>query len=43
MVSKIPNVTWPSGTFNDSIKGWQQQWFYITELRGTKWAAAPEF
>ena len=30
MVSKMPNVTWPSGTFNDSIKGWQQQWFYVT-------------
>ena len=22
MVSKMPNVTWPSGTFNDSVKGW---------------------
>ena len=43
MVSKMPNVTWPTGTFNDSVKEWQQQWFYITEPRGTKWAAAPEF
>ena len=24
MVSKMPNVTWPSGTFNDSVKGWRQ-------------------
>ena len=22
---------------------WQQQWFYITEPRGKKWAASPEF
>ena len=43
MVSKMPNVTWPTGTFNDSVKEWQQQWFYIIEPRGTKWAAAPEF
>ena len=43
MVSKMPNVKWPSGTFNESVKGWQQQWFYVTEPRSTKWAAAPEF
>ena len=27
----------------ETIKEWQQQWFYITEPRGKKWAAAPEF
>ena len=43
MVTKMPNLTWPIGTFNDSVKEWQQQWFYITEPRGTEWAAAPEF
>ena len=43
MVGKMPNVIWPSGTFNDSVKEWQQQWFYITEPRDTEWAAAPEF
>ena len=43
MVSKMPNVIWPTGTFNDSVKEWQQQWFYITEPRGMEWAAAPEF
>ena len=43
MVSKMPNVIWPTGTFNDSVKEWQQQWFYITEPRGTEWAATPEF
>ena len=43
MVSKMPNVKWPLGKFNESIKGWQQQWFYITEPRGAKWAATPEF
>ena len=24
MVRKMPNVKWPSGKFNESIKGWQQ-------------------
>ena len=43
MVSKMPNVAWPSGTFHDSAKGWQQQWFYVNEPRGAKWAAAPGF
>ena len=43
MVSKLRNVTWPKGTFVESIKGWQQGWFYITEPRDATWAAAPEF
>ena len=43
MVSKMPKVVWPTCAFNDSVKEWQQQWFYITEPRGKKWAAAPEF
>ena len=25
MVSKMPNVTWPIGTFVETVKGWQQQ------------------
>ena len=43
MVSKMPNATWPKGTLVDTDKGWQKQWFYITEPRGATWAAAPEF
>ena len=43
MVSKMPNVTWPKGTFVETVKGWQQLWFYITEPRDATWAAAPEF
>ena len=31
MVSKMPNVSWPKGTFVETVKGWQQQWFYVTE------------
>ena len=27
----------------DTVKVWQQEWFYITEPRSTKWAAAPAF
>ena len=41
MVSRMPKVTWPTGAFNDSVKEWQQQWFYVTESRGTEWATAP--
>ena len=43
MVDKIPNVTWPEGSFVETVKGWQSGWFYITEPRDTNWAAAPEF
>ena len=24
MVSKLPNVSWPKGTFMETVKGWQQ-------------------
>ena len=43
MVSKLPNTTCPKGAFVETVKVWQQEWFYITEPRGTKWAATPEF
>ena len=43
MVSKMPNVTWPKGSFVETVKGWQNSWFYITEPRGTNWAAASAF
>ena len=43
MVSKMPNVIWLEGAFMESVKGWQSGWFYITEPRDPKWAAAPEF
>ena len=43
MVGKMPNVTWPEGSFVETIKGWQQSWFYITEPCDATWAAAPEF
>ena len=43
MVSKMPNVTWPKGTFVETVKEWQKLWFYITEPHDTTWAAAPEF
>ena len=43
MVSKLANVSWPKGTFVETVKEWQKQWFYITEPRGTNWAAAAEF
>ena len=43
MVSKMPNVRWTIGTFVEAVKGWQQQWFYVTEPRDTTQAAAPKF
>ena len=43
MVGKIPNVIWFEGCFMETIKGWQSAWFYITDPRDAKWAAAPEF
>ena len=43
MVSQMPNVSWPKGTFVETVKGWQQQWFYVTEPRDVTWVAAPEF
>ena len=43
MVGKMPNVTWPEGSFVETVKGWQSGWFYITEPRDTNWAATPEF
>lgn len=42
-MSKMPNVTWPKGTFVETIKEWKKLWFYITEPRDATWAAAPEF
>ena len=27
----------------ETVKTWQQEWFYITKSHGTKWAAAPAF
>ena len=43
MVGKMPNVTWPEGSFVETVKGWQSRWFYITEPRDPTWEAAPEF
>ena len=43
MVSKLTNVSWTEGTFVETVKEWQKQWFYIIEPRGATWAATPEF
>ena len=43
MVGKMPNVTWPEGSYVETVNGWQSGWFYITEPRHSNWAAAPEF
>jgi hypothetical protein len=43
MVSKLPRVIWPKGTFIETVKVWQREWFYITEPRNTDWAKLPAF
>ena len=43
MVSKLPRVEWPEGTFIETIKVWQKEWFYITEPRTADWGAIPAF
>lgn len=42
-VSKLNNALWLKGSFTESSDLWQREWFYITEPRGSKWAAAPAF
>ena len=42
-VSKLTSAIRLKGSFNESSDLWQQEWFYITEPRGSKWAAAPAF
>ena len=42
-VSKLTNALWLKGSFTESSNLWQREWFYITEPRGTKWAATPAF
>ena len=43
MVSKLPKVTWPEGTFVETIKVWQREWFYITELPAEGQTEIPAF
>ena len=43
MVSKLPNVTWPKGTIVETVNGWQQEWFYVTEPCDSTQSASPEF
>jgi hypothetical protein len=43
VISKLPRVEWPDGTFIDTVKIWQKEWFYITEPRSADWVAPVEF
>ena len=43
MVSNLPNVNWPKGTFVESDKGWQQGGSISRNPRDAAWATAPEF
>lgn len=42
MISKIPKVTWPKGTFIETMKLWQQEWFYLADNKeGPVFSAEP--
>ncbi|KAI4987690.1 hypothetical protein ZWY2020_028448 [Hordeum vulgare] len=43
MIGKLNRATRPKGTFIDTIKSWQKEWFYITEPRSACEAAPPAF
>ena len=42
-VSKLNSALWLKGSITESSDLWQREWFYITEPRGSKWAASPAF
>ena len=31
MISNIPRVIWPEGSFIQTVKQWQQEWFYLAD------------
>ena len=43
VISKNVHAPWPEGSFQEELSLWQQEWFYITAPRGTKWVAPPAF
>ena len=43
IIGKLASAVWFEGSFAKSSDLWQQGWFYITEPRGSKWAATPAF
>src|SRR3954466_4795764 len=43
VISKNADAPWPEGSFQEEPSLWQQEWFYITAPRGTKWVAPPAF
>ena len=43
IISKMDDAPWPKGSFQEELGLWQQEWFYITAPRGTKWVAPPAF
>src|SRR3954464_7875351 len=42
-ISKKDDAPWPEGSFPEESSLWQQEWFYITAPKGTKWVAPPAF
>jgi hypothetical protein len=43
MVSKNQGVEWFKGTFIETVKEWQKQWFYITEPLAPGQTEVPAF
>ena len=43
MVSKITKVSWPEGTFIETVKLWQQEWFYLADAPSGNQEDVPAF
>ncbi|KAE8796120.1 hypothetical protein D1007_28980 [Hordeum vulgare] len=43
MISKLNKPEWLEGTFMETVKMWQQDWFYITKPHVKDQAALPPF
>ena len=42
-IGKMAGAPWPKGSFPEVSELWQHEWFYVTDPRSAKWAAAPAF
>ena len=41
IINKGADAPWPKGSFPETSKLWQREWFYSTAPRSAKWVAAP--
>ena len=43
VIRKNADAPWPDSSFQEEFSLWQQEWFYITDPRSTKWVALLAF